>query len=430
MKNRFFAVSAAIMLLSSAMLFAAGVKEIGEKENTVKVISVNVTEDGTYEFLAQNEMGTEILYRANEEHTSALPALEFIQPGSVLAIKDNGIMTMSIPGQTWATEIRDITLAVNNGLYDVAFAPVREDQRSAVATQASWVNTMPETVLGKFSYAYGYDLLSSYQEQGLVVKGDYFLKGFMDFQNNTETLLVEMDAMIEKINNYFTNVFGIVTDKTKGDMPASFEEILSLGASEDEDELFAYSYGFYIAYQNYYSGIDFEGQYFAAGAASAIFGLEPIMDEAERTAAIDEYIAQLQAEYDAYIAELSAYNLTQAESFLADNATAEGVITTESGLQYVVNAEGDGAQPTTDSTVTVTYTLHDLAGNVLDQGENASFPVSGVIPGFGEAVCLMKVGGSVTAYVHPSLGYGEAGAQTIEPNTLLIFDIELTGVEL
>ncbi len=429
MKNRFFAISAAIMLLSSAVLFAAGVKEIGEKENTVKVLSVNLTEDGTYEFLAQNEMGIEILYRADDEHTTALPSLEAVQPGSVLAIKDNGMMTMSIPGQTWATEIRDITLGVNNGYYDVSFAPVKEMRPAAASSDSSWMNAMPETVLGKFSYAYGYDLMSSYQEQGLTLKGSYFLKGFLDFQNNVETLLVPMDAMIEKINNYFTNVFGIVTDKTKGDMPSSYDEILSLGASEDEDDLFAYSYGFYIAYQNFYSGIDFEGEYFAAGAAAAIFGVDPIMDEAERTAAIDEYIAQLQAEYDAYIAELSAYNLEQAESFLADNAAAEGVITTESGLQYVVNAKGDGAQPTQDSTVTVTYTLRDLAGNVLDQGENASFPVSGVIPGFGEAVCLMKVGGSVTAYVHPSLGYGEAGAQTIAPNTLLIFDIELSGVE-
>ena len=73
-------------------------------------------------------------------------------------------------------------------------------------------------------------------------------------------------------------------------------------------------------------------------------------------------------------------------------------------------------------------TLRDIDGNLIESSDGSEFALSGLIPGFAEAVLNMNVGGEVIAYLPPSLGYGENGAGAIEPNSLLVFDIELTGI--
>ena len=147
-------------------------------------------------------------------------------------------------------------------------------------------------------------------------------------------------------------------------------------------------------------------------------------------AIVEEYVAELQAEYQAWLDELAASNLEKAESFLADNAGRDGVITTDSGLQveFTFDDESESAVPAEDSLVVVDYTLTLMDGTVMDQGEDVEFSLSNLIPGFSEAVMMMSVGDSVRAYVHPSLGYGETGTPTIEPNSLLIFDITLDEI--
>ena len=126
-----------------------------------------------------------------------------------------------------------------------------------------------------------------------------------------------------------------------------------------------------------------------------------------------------------------ADNLAAAESFLADNAAREGIITLDSGLQleYTYDDKSDSARPAEDSIVVVDYTLTLMDGTVMDQGEDVEFSLQNLIPGFSEAVMQMNVGDSVRAYVHPSLGYGENGTPTIQPNSLLIFDITLDSIK-
>ena len=143
---------------------------------------------------------------------------------------------------------------------------------------------------------------------------------------------------------------------------------------------------------------------------------------------MNEYSQKMQEEYDKYIAELSANNLQAAEAFLQDNKNQEGVVTTSSGLQYKIMISQDGPKPTQDSTVTLSYTLKDLYGNTLDQGSNVEFALTNTIPGFKEAVSNMSVGETAIAYVHPNLGYGTQLLETIEPNSLLIFEIELIAI--
>ena len=109
------------------------------------------------------------------------------------------------------------------------------------------------------------------------------------------------------------------------------------------------------------------------------------------------------------------------------------VITTESGLEYQMLREGDGASPTANDEVVVHYrgTLTDGSqfDSSYDRGEPNTFPVDGVIAGFGEALQLMSVGGQMRVTIPSELAYGEEGAGTvIGPNETLIFEIELLEV--
>ena len=125
-------------------------------------------------------------------------------------------------------------------------------------------------------------------------------------------------------------------------------------------------------------------------------------------------------------------NGAEAEKFLAANKTKEGVKATESGLQYKVLKEGSGAQPKSSDTVTVNYRGTLMDGTEFDssykRGQPATFPVSGVIKGWTEALQLMKVGSKYQLFIPASLAYGEQGRPGIPPNSLLIFEVELMNV--
>ncbi len=132
--------------------------------------------------------------------------------------------------------------------------------------------------------------------------------------------------------------------------------------------------------------------------------------------------------------EKSASTLQAGEDFLAENAKRSEVTTTASGLQYEVLTEGTGAKPKATSTVTCHYHGTLINGNVFDssvqRGQPASFPLNMVIKGWTEALQLMSVGSKYRLFLHPSLAYGErsAGAH-IQPNSTLIFDVELLGIK-
>ena len=121
------------------------------------------------------------------------------------------------------------------------------------------------------------------------------------------------------------------------------------------------------------------------------------------------------------------------EAFLAQNKTREGVVTTESGLQYEVITEGTGEKPGLEDKVTTHYHGTLIDGTVFDssvyRGEPVSFQVNGVIPGWTEALQLMPVGSKWKLYIPSELAYGESGAgNVIGPNEALIFEVELISI--
>jgi FKBP-type peptidyl-prolyl cis-trans isomerase FklB len=144
-------------------------------------------------------------------------------------------------------------------------------------------------------------------------------------------------------------------------------------------------------------------------------------------------IAFLNEQQEKKMAEEKTRNLEAGKQFLAENAKREGIKTTESGLQYeVITAVAEGKSPAATDVVKTHYhgTLTD--GTVFDssyeRGEPIEFPLNRVIPGWTEALQLMKVGEKFRIYVPHNLAYGEAGRPPQIPgNAVLVFDIELLG---
>jgi FKBP-type peptidyl-prolyl cis-trans isomerase FklB len=121
------------------------------------------------------------------------------------------------------------------------------------------------------------------------------------------------------------------------------------------------------------------------------------------------------------------------DAFLAANKAKEGVVTLPNGLQYQVIKAGDGKKPTAEDLVEVHYRGKLIDGTEFDssyaKGQPAVFKVSGVIPGWNEALKLMPVGSRWQLVIPPQLGYGERGAgRDIGPNATLIFDVELLAI--
>lgn len=134
------------------------------------------------------------------------------------------------------------------------------------------------------------------------------------------------------------------------------------------------------------------------------------------------------------MAKAGEKNAREGKKFLAENAKKKGVKTTASGLQYMVIKEGKGKSPKETDQVETHYKGTLLDGTEFDssykRGQPATFPLNAVIPGWTEALQLMKVGGKTKIFVPSKLAYGPGGAgRIIGPNATLIFEIELLAIK-
>jgi FKBP-type peptidyl-prolyl cis-trans isomerase len=130
--------------------------------------------------------------------------------------------------------------------------------------------------------------------------------------------------------------------------------------------------------------------------------------------------------------EMAETNKKKGSEYLEKNKSAEGVKTTASGLQYIVMKEGEGKTPTKDDTVKAHYKGTLIDGTQFDssyeRGQPAEFPVQGVIPGWSEALQLMKVGSKYKLFIPPELAYGASGRPGIPANSVLVFEVELLDI--
>lgn len=174
-------------------------------------------------------------------------------------------------------------------------------------------------------------------------------------------------------------------------------------------------------------------QDFADGVAAVFDGLAPKMTYDEAKAEIRTFFEAMEKEQQAAAAVMAEANAKAGEAFLLENGKRAEVKTTESGLQYEVLTEGDGPVPTAADNVEVHYTGKLIDGTVfdssVDRGTPATFGVTQVIPGWVEALQLMKAGSKWRLFIPANLAYGQQGAgNAIGPNQTLIFDVELLKV--
>lgn len=189
----------------------------------------------------------------------------------------------------------------------------------------------------------------------------------------------------------------------------------------------SYAWGMALGQQLRGMGVEnLDKEAFNEAVAAAFDGKETKILAEEAQKLIQEYLQELTSKKEAQIKAVG-------EKFLAENGKKENVITTASGLQYMVEKEGTGAQPAATDEVTVHYTGKLLDGTVFDssvsRGEPATFPLNRVIPGWTEGVQLMKEGGKYTFFIPSDLAYGPQGVpNAIPPHSTLIFDVELIKV--
>ena len=175
-------------------------------------------------------------------------------------------------------------------------------------------------------------------------------------------------------------------------------------------------------------------QDFADGVAAVFYGSTPKMSYDEAKAEIQAYFTEMGKKQRAAAEELGKANAAAGEAFLAENGKRVEVKTTPSGLQYEVLTEGDGPRPEANDQVEVHYTGKLIDGTVfdssVDRGMPATFGVTQVIPGWVEALQLMKAGSKWRLFIPSNLAYGPNGApgSPIGPNATLIFDVELLKV--
>jgi FKBP-type peptidyl-prolyl cis-trans isomerase FklB len=166
----------------------------------------------------------------------------------------------------------------------------------------------------------------------------------------------------------------------------------------------------------------------------ALAGGKTLLNEQQYRETMTAFRQEMTQKQKAYVKELAGKNKKEGDSFLAENAKKEGVITLPSGLQYKEIKAGTGNTPVSSDTVSVHYRGTLIDGTEFDssysRGKPASFGVTRVIRGWTEALQLMKEGAKWQLFIPPDLAYGERGAgRNIGPNETLIFEVELLSIE-
>lgn len=171
----------------------------------------------------------------------------------------------------------------------------------------------------------------------------------------------------------------------------------------------------------------------AQGIKDAINGSPLLLTKAQMDKTLQDYQKAFLAKQQQAFAAQADQNAKASADFLAKNKTQPGVQTLGDGLQYKVIKAGSGNSPTASDNVTVNYEGTLIDGTVFDstykRGKPASFGVSQVIPGWQEALKMMKPGAEWMIYIPPQLAYGKQGVGgPIGPNEALIFKVELISV--
>jgi len=180
--------------------------------------------------------------------------------------------------------------------------------------------------------------------------------------------------------------------------------------------------------------VDVDPAVVARGLRDTLAGAKPLLTDEEAEAALTQLQTAVKAKQEAELQKIGDANMKEGQEFLAENKTKDGVVTLPSGLQYKILTPGTGPIPGAADTVVCNYRGTFINGSEFDssykRGQPATFPVSGVIKGWTEALQLMPVGSKWQLFIPSDLAYGPRGAGgTIPPNATLIFEVELLSIQ-
>jgi FKBP-type peptidyl-prolyl cis-trans isomerase FklB len=199
-----------------------------------------------------------------------------------------------------------------------------------------------------------------------------------------------------------------------------------------ESDKLNYSVGYQLGGDFKRQDVEINPEVLVRGIQDAMAAEQPLMTPGEMRSTLAGLSQRVAAAKRDQHKQLAEKTLANGQAFLAENADKEGVKTTASGLQYKVIEAGSGESPKASDSVTVHYRGTLIDGTEFDssysRNKPATFRVDRVIPGWTEALMMMKPGAKWQLFIPPELAYGERGPGPIPPNSTLIFDVELISV--
>jgi FKBP-type peptidyl-prolyl cis-trans isomerase FklB len=219
---------------------------------------------------------------------------------------------------------------------------------------------------------------------------------------------------------------------TKTGTAAKSETVTTLTTTKEKA---SYAIGMNLGGGLHRQNVDVDSAALVQGLKDALAGGKTLLTDDEARAALMQLQKEMQEKMQAKAAAEGEANKKEGEAFLAANKTKEGVVTLPSGLQYKILTPGSGPKPTPTDSVVCNYKGTLINGTEFDssykRGEPATFPVTGVIKGWTEALQLMPVGSKWQLFVPADLAYGPRGTPggPIGPNATLIFEVELISIK-
>ena len=202
---------------------------------------------------------------------------------------------------------------------------------------------------------------------------------------------------------------------------------------KDKKTRLSYSVGYQVGGDFKRQGKDINPEVLLKGVKDALSGNEPLMTQKEMRTTLINLQKAVAAAQEQKMKTQAEKNLAEGMVFLAENKKKEGVKTLPSSLQYKVITEGSGKTPGEADSVTVHYRGILIDGREFDssyrRNKPLTFRVDRVIAGWTEALQLMKEGAKWQLFIPPELGYGNKRAGKIEPNSTLIFEVELISIK-
>jgi len=295
---------------------------------------------------------------------------------------------------------------------------------------AAYKNTKIETEIDSVSYSMGILVANGVSNEGVEELNAESMAEAVEatFANSEYRIPEEEAAMV--LEGYFMKVRQKIEAQNPVDTLPQENIVDEADLKTTKGELDTCSYGLGISLSTYYQALGLETINSAAlgrGIEDYFSNGKILVDDQQANMIVMNYFNKIRA----LIAEK---NLAEGQAYLANNMNQSGVNSLESGMQYIILQEGTGRKPAETDMVNVHYHGTLIDGTVFDssveRGTPAQFPVNGVIQGWIEILQLMPVGSKWKVFIPTELAYGENPRPgIIQPNMMLIFEIELIGIE-